>query len=369
MKRFNIGIIGAGRFAQFSLQMFAQVPGVSLYGLAATYPQGVERMRQRFGDLPVMEPEELVAKEEVDMVYIAAPPFLHYPMAMLALRAHKHVLCEKPLALSLQEADELLNEAKKRNLLIITNLMQRYNPLYTAIAQLIQEKPLGELLRASFENYAADEGLPPDHWFWNPNYSGGIFVEHGVHFFDLFEGWLGPGEVLCAQRILRQEGIEEQVRCTVRYRNVLVDFYHGFHQASRMDRQEMTLLFECGDVRLYEWVPCRGRLYALVDESATKHLCEIFPKHQLSILELYDDASRTYTSRFKKREACQKIELRFGDEVPKMQRYGELLKNLLTDQLQYLQDPSHPRRITEENGRSSLRYAIQARDLASKGEP
>ncbi len=362
----NIGVIGAGRFAQFSLQMFSQVPGVSVWGLAATYPQGVERMKKRFGDLPVMEPEELVAREEVDMVYISAPPFLHYPMALLALRAQKHVLCEKPLALTLQQADELLKEARERNLLLITNLMQRYNPLYPAIKQLLTQKPLGKLLRATFENYAADEGLPPDHWFWNPDLSGGIFVEHGVHFFDLFEGWLGPGEILCAQRLTRQGGIEEQVHCTAQYGNVLVDFYHGFHQASRMDRQEMTFIFECGDVRLYEWVPCRGRIYALVDEASTKTLCEIFPKHQLSVLEVYDDSQRAYTSRFQKREASQKIELRFGDDVPKMQRYGELLQNLLKDQLLYLENPNHPRRITEENGRSSLRYALQARDLALK---
>lgn len=366
MKSRGIGVIGAGRFAQFSLQMFAQVPGVSLSGLAATHPQGVERMKKRFGDIPVMEPEELVAKKEVDLVYIAAPPFLHYPMAMLALRAQKHVLCEKPLALTLQEADALLKEASQRNLLLVTNLMQRYNPLYTAIAQLIERKPIGELLRASFENYAADEGLPPDHWFWNRSYSGGIFVEHGVHFFDLFEGWLGAGVVLCAQSITRKDGVEEQVRCTVKYGNVLVDFYHGFHQASRMDRQEMTLLFECGEVRLYEWVPCRGRIYALANEEATKALCEIFPNNQLNILELYDDEHRVYTSRFQKREASQKIELRFGDEVPKMQRYGELLKALLEDQLRYLADPSHQRRITEENGRSSLRYALEARALASE---
>jgi predicted dehydrogenase len=68
------------------------------------------------------------------------------------------------------------------------------------------------VLRGTFENYASDEGLGPDHWFWDRTKSGGIFIEHGVHFFDMFAGWLGVGTVESAGRVRRPEsGIEEQV--------------------------------------------------------------------------------------------------------------------------------------------------------------
>lgn len=76
--------------------------------------------------------------------------------------------------------------------------MQRYNPLYTMVADLIQSQMLGKVLHGYLENYASDEGLDPDHWFWDRSKSGGIFLEHGVHFFDMFEGWLGRGEVVAA---------------------------------------------------------------------------------------------------------------------------------------------------------------------------
>ena len=84
--------------------------------------------------------------------------------------------------------------------------MQRYNPLYHAVKALIDSALLGEFLHGYFENYAADEFLTPDHWFWDPAKSGGIFIEHGVHFFDLFEGWLGGGRVVAGHRTLRPEG-------------------------------------------------------------------------------------------------------------------------------------------------------------------
>jgi predicted dehydrogenase len=108
-------------------------------------------------------------------------------------------------------------------------------------------------LHGTFENYASDENLGPVHWFWDRSRSGGIFIEHGVHFFDLFAGWLGPGQVVAAQRGLRPGSsppIEEHVHCTVRYGpSMLVNFYHGFHQTGRMDRQELRLVFERGSVK------------------------------------------------------------------------------------------------------------------------
>src|SRR6201999_2560602 len=131
----------------------------------------------------------------VDIVYIATPPFLHFDQARQALEAGKHVICEKPLALTTSQADELISIAHRKQRLLVANLMQRYNPLFNLVGQLIERKLLGELLHGYFENYASDENLPPEHWFWDPTKSGGIFIEHGVHFFDMFAGWLGAGEV------------------------------------------------------------------------------------------------------------------------------------------------------------------------------
>ena len=128
------------------------------------------------------------------------------------------MICEKPLALDLRQADEPIAASHLNRVLLIANLLQRYNPLFSIIRRLIDGRCLGEFLHGYIENYASDEGLGPEHWFWDYSKSGGIFIEHGVHFFDLFEGWLGPGVVVAAQRTLRRNTqIEEQVQCTVRY--------------------------------------------------------------------------------------------------------------------------------------------------------
>src|SRR5688500_11444757 len=272
----RMGVVGAGGFGLYALQQFTQIPGITLVGMAGTHREAAFATAQRFGIPDIEDVDALVSRPDIDLIYIATPPFLHHPQGMKALQAGKHVICEKPLAMSLAQADELIAVAKQKHLALIANLMQRYSPLYAIITRLVESKVLGGFLHGYFENYARDEGLGPQHWFWDRSKSGGIFIEHGVHFFDLFEGWLGPGEVVAAQRILRPgSGIEEQVQCTVRHASgPLVNFHHSFTQPGRLDRQEFRLLFERGDIALEEWVPVRARLRAAVDEAQTRALLE-----------------------------------------------------------------------------------------------
>lgn len=69
-----------------------------------------------------------------------------------------------------------------------------------------------------------------EHWFWDDAKSGGIFIEHGVHFFDMFAGWLGEGKVIHALQIHRENvkaTIYDRVQATVLYNEGIVNFYHG----------------------------------------------------------------------------------------------------------------------------------------------
>ena len=361
----GIGILGFGGFAMFAAQQFAQVPGAVLRCIAGTHREASLACARRFGLADVQRAEVLFAMPDVQLVYIATPPFLHHEQARAALRAGKHVIVEKPLAVTMEQADELVSLARDMRLLLVTNLMQRYNPLFGQIRALVDSKLLGDVLRGTFENYACDEGLAPDHWFWDPTKSGGIFIEHGVHFFDMFAGWLGGGRVESAGRVLRPgSGIEEQVYCTARYGDVPVTFYHGFTQAGRMDRQELRLLFERGDVTLREWIPTQAVVRTALDEAATRTLASIFPHARIDVEHLYAPSERTFHARHKTYDAYQRITLTSAPAA-KMTVYGDLLRAMLADQLAFIAEPSHPRVITEDNGRESLRMSVRATQLAA----
>jgi len=361
----GLGILGFGGFAMYATQQFAQVRGVALRCIAETHREASLAAAARFGLEDVRSADAMLARSDVQLVYVATPPFLHHVQARDALRAGKHVIVEKPLALTMDQADELLAIAKEKNLLVVTNLMQRYNPLFAQIRALVDSKLLGEVLHGYFENYACDEGLGPDHWFWDRKKSGGIFIEHGVHFFDMFAGWLGEGRVESAGRVLRPgSGIEEQVYCTARYGDVPVNFYHGFTQAGRMDRQELRLLFERGDVTLREWIPTQAIVKTALDETATRALAAIFPGARIDVEHLYGPSDRALRARHKSYDAYQRITLT-SPPTTKMTVYGDLLRAMLEDQLAFVTDRARPRIITEENGRESLRMSVRATELAS----
>lgn len=360
----TIAVFGCGGFGHFALMHFMQVPGVRLAGIAATAREASLSAAKRFNAKVYASEAECLADPLVDLIYIATPPFLHYQQVMDCLNAGKHVICEKPLAMNMQQAEEMQALAQQKGLLMVTNLMQRYNPLYTMVQKACKEELLGKPLHGFFENYASDEGLGPQHWFWDRALSGGLFVEHGVHFFDAFAGWLGPGEVLAAQ-VFKRPGaeLEESVNATLGYGDgVSVNFYHGFTQTGRMDRQTWRLLFELGEITLHEWVPTRADITALVNEERAQRLEEIFAGSHLRVQNNF--GHQHIKGRHKEHDAYMQISLQWEYADGKGALYGDLLVAMLTDQLAYLRNPTHKRLITEANGVESLRIADIADRLA-----
>ncbi|GAB3640319.1 Gfo/Idh/MocA family protein [Spirosoma arcticum] len=372
-RELGIGVIGMGGFGLFAVQQFVQHPNVKLVAIAGSSRDEAHRTAKRFGADILGSLDELVNHPDVDIIYIATPPFMHYEQSMLALNAGKHVICEKPLAMNPDEGAEMLALAKEKGLLMVTNLMQRYNPMFARIKHLIDKNLLGDFLHGYFENYAGDEGLSPEHWFWDRTKSGGIFIEHGVHFFDMFAGWFGDGTVKAAQLSKRPNSndVEDQVQATVEYGDdetgrKLVNFYHGFTQTGRMDRQEMRLVFERGDVTLHEWVPTRMVLRCVADEETTRELMTLFPGAQLNVTANISGKDLPLRGRHKEFNAYQQLEIKFGFEQEKQHLYSELLRLMFRDQVSAIKYPDTHRIITEENGLRSLETATEADRMARR---
>jgi hypothetical protein len=182
----------------------------------------------------------------------------------------------------------------------------------------------------------------------------------------MFAGWLGEGEVVAAQASRRFDGVEDQVQCTVRYGSVHVNYYHGFTQPGRMDRQELRLIFERGDVLLSGWVPTHARVHAIADEADTRQVVDLFPGGRVDALMAYSPKDRICAGHGKTYDVYQEFELHWGDWRQKSQTYCELLRGLMTDQVAWIRDRGHVRKTTETNGRDSVAVAVAADHLAHR---
>jgi predicted dehydrogenase len=360
---YNLGVIGTGGFTHFSVKAFDKVAEIHIIGAFDTDVVALQKFCEAFHCKAYASQEALLETADIHLVYIASPPFLHYPQSRSALLAGKHVICEKPAALQTSQVEELIRLAKDRQLLYVVNLMQRYNPLFGKVQEIIRSKLLGAFLHGYFENYAADESLEEEHWMWDERKSGGIFLEHAVHFFDLVEGWLGEGQVIAAQKVGmqgREKKLWPEVQAICKYRNGLFNFYHGFHQANRMDRQELKLVFETGDITLHEWVPSRLVLHGLVTDEVLRRLVETFPDGRMKIIKSFVGKEKAYRNRAAIRRADHLIHLESGDDANKLNNYEDLLTNMMADQVEWLKDRTHQRKITEANAIHSVEMAENA---------
>ncbi|MBN2365922.1 MAG: gfo/Idh/MocA family oxidoreductase [Calditrichaeota bacterium] len=363
----KIGLVGCGAFGQFCLDTFSKMDEVLLTAIMDSDKALVKKTAAKFNTSWYTDFKKFLLRADVELVHLVTPPETHYKMGMQALRAEKHVLCEKPLALSTEQGKEMIAEAAERNLILPVNFVLRYAPVTDMVHSLIQSGIMGAPLRAYFENYATDANLDSGHWFWNKKQSGGIFVEHGVHFFDLYNYWLGDADLLWAHTEKRNSGsMEDRVFCVLRHRNGAVStHYHGFDQPPLLDRQIHKLLFERGDVSVYGWIPQSISVYALVDDSGLNRLEQIMQKVP-DYSKRLAESNKRLIGRGKEFIVSHEVRFDYQDPADKLTIYRQSIQHLLRDQLKKIENRKHKRVITEENGLKALELAVEADNSASR---
>jgi predicted dehydrogenase len=361
-------MVGAGSFAAFAAKAFLKTDGIGINAISDVNEQAGKQLAEELNAKFFPVYQDLLKDDGIDLVYIATPPFLHFDISKKALLAGKHVICEKPAALKASEAEELRLLAKELELLYVVNLMQRYNPLYAIVKKIVQDKIMGNFLHGFFENYASDENLDEKHWFWDEAKSGGIFIEHGVHFFDMFSGWLGKGRVIHALQMHRENTrttIYDRVQATVLYPKGIVNFYHGFDQPKILDRQEMRLQFEKGEITLFGWIPVRMKLHGLFTKKQLQRLPELIGS--FSIVEnCPEQVSKKVTGRFLNIIYDDHVTIECGSDTEKHNRYQQMLTDMLYDQWKWIRNNDHVRIVDDENAVESVRMAEQAKNIAQK---
>ncbi|MET8269340.1 MULTISPECIES: Gfo/Idh/MocA family protein [unclassified Streptomyces] len=264
----GLGLVGCGSFGAYVLDAVAGLPGLHIAAVADPEPSRAKPLGDRHGVAALDGLDALLGTEGVDIIALATPPATHAGMAVAALRAGKHVFCEKPLATTTEDAARVRDEADRSAGTLVVDHVLRYNPLLRAVQQLIAEGLLDPPRRFLFENDAADQDLGPDHWFWDPEHSGGIFVEHGVHFFDAARALLGSEPESVRATAVRRPGgpVDMVIADAVHPGGVLATHLHSFTHAHRCERQLMRLDHGFAETRITGWIPTYATITAWVDD-------------------------------------------------------------------------------------------------------
>src|SRR2546423_6075727 len=150
MKQIGVAIIGVGWCGGIRAETLAKHALVKSLHLAETRPKRLDELNRKLHPASATaDYRELLKKAKIEAVYISATPeSTHYPMARDALAAGKHVFLEKPIAMTLAEADELIATAKSKNLKFTIGYSQRFNPKYAYVRRCIREGTIGKPVTA-----------------------------------------------------------------------------------------------------------------------------------------------------------------------------------------------------------------------------
>lgn len=373
MKTFHIGIIGYGGFGKFLHHWWNKLDNIKVIAVSDLHDISENIEACKFYQSWI----DLLNDNEVDIVSIVTPPSYHAEIACAAMQSGKHVLIEKPIATTEEDAKQILKVQKETGMVATVDHMLRFNPIIKTLSRISKQEVFGKLRRVAVENYAQDSSLPPDHWFWDKKISGGIFIEHGVHFIDLVH-------TLTTQKCKkvygcwqnRNEKQQDQVSAMIVYNEGLIaSHYHSFSRPGFFEQTTIRLVYDLAQVEIEGWIPLKGNLQALVNQSSKDQINFMPGWHVQDVksIDCLEDKSRpegwgTDTHLIHNKihssgveyEADELISGRFEIPQSKSQVYGSCLQDILLDLIAKIENDSHQMEVTISEAIESLKIAILA---------
>jgi predicted dehydrogenase len=248
----RVGVVGYGRFGRF---------------LHSAWGDAVVAVCDQKKPLRVEHPthrclnfDELLDIPNIDVVAIATPPSSHASLAIKALKSGMDVIIEQPIATTLEAADALIEARNTTGRVATVDHVLRFNPLVMAATELARANVMGAFRSLSVVNHADRTQIPPSHWFWNEATSGGILVEHGVHFFDLADEMAGSSGVETCGMHLGDP--PDGAMALIRHESGTVSTHlHVFDRTSETESTTIDLDFDAGSLRLIGWMPLNVELW------------------------------------------------------------------------------------------------------------
>jgi len=217
----GVGLVGYGAIARAHAESISTTPGLILAGVCDVSEERRQTAAREWSVRTHARAGEMLDDPDVGLVVVGTPPSVHADSVMAALRAGKHVVCEKPFALRVEEVDRMIDAAAIRGLVLTVFQSRRWDPDYLALRSVVRSGSIGELFY--MESFIGGHDHPCDYWHSHEPISGGTIYDWGSHYFD----WilqLMPGSVRAVsanahKRVWQDVTNSDQVRVDLTFAN------------------------------------------------------------------------------------------------------------------------------------------------------
>ncbi|KPJ58404.1 MAG: hypothetical protein AMJ42_03320 [Deltaproteobacteria bacterium DG_8] len=219
-EKIRVGIIGAGRMAYWHLKGYRKVKGVEIIGIAGRTKSNIEKLQGKF-KVPrgYTDYREMLEKQRPDAVNVITPTYTHCPVVIDSLQAGCHVLCEKPMAMNLDEANQMIEAERRTGKIFMVGFSHRFYKEFVHIKKIIDQGMLGKIRVAWFRRGI---NLPPQKWYSEKGESLGVTCEVAIHAIDWLR-WIINSKVVQISAELTESntypGIDDNVWMVLKFEN------------------------------------------------------------------------------------------------------------------------------------------------------
>lgn len=221
MAKVRWGILGAGRIARKFASDSAFAPSAIVQAVGARDHDRARAFAHAF-NIPTAHRtyEDLLSDPDVDAIYIATPHNFHLEQSLACLKAGKHVLCEKPLTVSVEECKTLITAADQSELYVMEAMWTWFLPAVQQAKAWLEDGRIGELVQVRAD-FGFKAKFNPDDRLWNPDLAGGALLDIGIYPVAFHRFMLGRGpDSVTAHGRLASTGVDEEINAIFQTRDV-----------------------------------------------------------------------------------------------------------------------------------------------------
>jgi UDP-N-acetylglucosamine 3-dehydrogenase len=213
----KIGLLGAGYMGSIHARIYSKLPEVEKIYIYDQIFERAEQLADTVGGNAVSSAEEIFENPTIELIDISLPTSFHPQFAVRGFGSGKHVICEKPLALSLEEVDMILDAQSRSGKYLMVGHVLRFSPVFQAVKKILKDRVVGKPLFASASRLS---GSPQwASWFKDPAISGGAVLDLMMHDLDLFNCFFGLPQSVFARGVCDEAGGWNYVNALLVYEN------------------------------------------------------------------------------------------------------------------------------------------------------
>jgi UDP-N-acetyl-2-amino-2-deoxyglucuronate dehydrogenase len=211
-KSFRIALLGCGRISKNHFEAIDKIEGLDLVAVCDSDPERAKEAGTRWSVRHFTSYERMLSEGNADVVTIATPSGLHAEQGVIAAEAGKHVVMEKPMAISLTGADALVHACDKAGVQLFVVKQNRLNPPIQLLKRAVDRNRFGRIYMASCTVHWArpQEYYDQAPWRGTWEFDGGAFMNQASHYVDLIQWLMGPVESVMAKTATLARRIETE---------------------------------------------------------------------------------------------------------------------------------------------------------------